>query len=73
MEDREIRAFKVGDKVKHPSTGEVGIVVHRYYEPDIQMMDLYIAFFGLEFPQGKPKRLPYILRYAEEGMLAAQD
>lgn len=53
--------LRPGDKVRLPSTGEVGIVVWCWLEDKDQ--DVYVAFFGLEFPQGKPQEKPVVLRY----------
>lgn len=56
-----------GQKVRLPSTGEVGIVVWTW-QNEHDDIDVYVAFFGNEFPASKytsddsPKK-PYILRY----------
>jgi hypothetical protein len=59
---------KPGTRVRHPGTGEVGIVVHSWHDQDIDAEDNYIAFFGREFPDAEPDRIPYILRYATVGL-----
>ena len=58
----------VGTRVRLTSTGEVGVVIHGWWDQDIQMLDYYIAFFGTEFPEGKPDQIPYVLRYAGMGL-----
>lgn len=34
------------------------------------MFDCYVAFFGDEFPNGKPSEKPYVLRYAVTSLTA---
>ncbi len=46
------------------TTPESGVVVHSWFDQEIGGFDCYVAFFGREFPQGKPSEKPYILRYA---------
>lgn len=53
-----------GTKVKLPSTGEYGIVVHCWYSQNILDFDCYIAFFGTSFPSKDTDYKPYIFRYA---------
>ena len=61
-----------GQKVRLRSTGEVGIVVWTW-QNEQDDTDVYVAFFGNEFPQSKydgstcPKK-PYILRYYESSL-----
>ncbi len=43
---------------------EYGVVVHCWFNADIQEYDCYIAFFGSEEPTGELVEHPYILRYA---------
>jgi hypothetical protein len=43
---------------------EFGVVVHCWMDEEIHTYDCYVAFFGEEFPLGKPSEKPYILRYA---------
>ena len=64
-----------GTHVRHPDTGEVGIVVHSWHNDEIDAEDNYIVFFGTEFPNGAPSQVPYVLRYATPGLevLAAPD
>jgi hypothetical protein len=45
-------------------TAEFGVVVHCWLDDEIGGFDCYVAFFGSEFPDGKPSGKPYILRYA---------
>jgi hypothetical protein len=55
-------SLHIGQKVRHISTNEVGVVVwlwaDRYGD-----VDAYVAFFGTEFPSDPPKEKPYVLRY----------
>lgn len=62
-------AFRVGQKVKHPSTGEVGVVVWLWEDKKADAVDAYIAFFGKRFPKGAPKQKPYVLRYFTSGLM----
>ena len=61
-----------GQKVRLRSTGEVGIVVWTW-QNEQDDTDVYVAFFGNEFPESKyvgstsPKK-PYILRYYESNL-----
>lgn len=55
--------FKPGSKVKLVSTGEVGVVVHSWENEELCAIDYHVAFYGAEFPAGKPKEPPYVLRY----------
>jgi hypothetical protein len=60
--------FQVGERVKLISTGEVGIVVHAWWEAETDGNDYYVAFFGESFPISKPEKLPYVLRYGEPSL-----
>ncbi|MGK7939002.1 MAG: DUF6745 domain-containing protein [Crocosphaera sp.] len=53
-----------GTKVKLPSTGEYGIVVHCWYSNEIYDFDCYVAFYGTSFPDPETDCRPYIFRYA---------
>ena len=63
--------IKVGSKVKlvpnedapDEMSVEVGIVVHIWLSENGVDDDAYVAFFGEKFPDGKPDKKPYILRY----------
>lgn len=59
-----------GTRVRYDGTGdsEYGIVVHCWINDEIQAYDCYIAFFGEQFPEGAPKFIPYILRYASTSL-----
>jgi len=48
---------------------ELGVVVHCWLDDEIQMYDCYVAFFGAEFPNGKPVDKPYILRFAAASLV----
>ncbi len=45
-------------------TPEFGVVVHCWLSDALGMYDCYVAFFGSDFPSGKPDDKPYVLRYA---------
>lgn len=47
---------------------ECGVVVHIWSDPETGDEDAYIAFFGNQFPDGKPASKPYILRYFVAGL-----
>lgn len=49
-------------------TSEFGVVVHCWLDEEIGSFDCYVAFFGNEFPNGKPPEKPYILRYASTSL-----
>ena len=42
---------------------EYGVVVHCWLNDELDVYDCYVAFFGDQRPTGKPKKLPYVLRY----------
>ena len=56
-------SIQIGQRVRHLGTGEVGIVVHLWVDPETGAEDAYVAFFGQNFPMGKPAEVPYVLRY----------
>ena len=64
-----------GTRVRYDGTGEpeYGIVVHCWINDQIQAYDCYIAFFGDQFPEGAPKYIPYILRYASTSVVVVSD
>lgn len=69
------RDLKVGSKVRRRFTSEsdedmteVGVVVHLWMDPETELQDAWIAFFGEEFPKGKPAEKPVILRYFASGL-----
>jgi hypothetical protein len=49
-------------------TSEFGVVVHCWLDEEIGGFDCYVAFFGNEFPNGKPPEKPYVLRYASTSL-----
>ncbi len=66
--------LKPGDRVVLAATGECGVVIHTWTDPEAGFMDCYVAFFGNEFPntdQPTP-RVPYVLRYAETSLRSEQ-
>ena len=65
--------IEVGDKVKLLSTGEVGIVVHTWHDEELDTQNNYIAFFGEEFPDGKPIEIPYVLKYISGSLQILED
>ena len=69
------RPIQVGDRVKRTyelngetSQTEVGVVVHIWRDSETDLDDAYIAFFGSEFPEGKPSEKPVVLRYYVSGL-----
>jgi hypothetical protein len=58
----------IGQKVRHPSTREVGVVVWLWESNEYGDVDAYIAFFGSQFPTGIPNEKPYVLRYYESSL-----
>lgn len=72
-EDSFTDAFiRPGTAVRYDGLGEsgpeFGIVVHCWPDPEIQVFDCYVAFFGTEAPTGKPREKPYVLRYAASSL-----
>lgn len=73
--------IQVGSRVRlrttsdpgEPESVEVGIVVHIYYNEEVQTRDAYIAFFGDSFPEGKPTEKPYVLRYFVSSLELIED
>lgn len=59
--------LRIGQKVRLSSTGEVGIVVW-LWKNEYGDTDVYVAFFGMEFPVIEPKEKPYILRYYDSSL-----
>jgi hypothetical protein len=47
---------------------EYGVVVHCWFDDDIQTYDCYVAFFGNAQPVNAPTEKPYILRYASTSL-----
>ena len=62
--------FPIGSRVRHKTTGECGVVVHSWYDSSLMANDYYIAFFGKKYPDGKPERVPYVLRYLDSSLEA---
>ena len=63
-----VERLQIGARVRLVSTGEVGIIVHTWHSESLDIQDCYVAFFGKEFPLGKPAEIPYILRYAASSL-----
>ena len=57
-----------GQHVKLRATGEVGVVVHAWLHDELGEIDVYVAFFGSNFPVGEPLDPPYVLRYLESSL-----
>ena len=53
----------VGRRVRLSATGEAGVIVHVWEDPEVKTTDCYVAFFGDEIPDGKPEKPPHVLRY----------
>lgn len=62
----------VGQRVRLSDTREVGVVIHLWIDPELGVEDAYVAFFGQEFPQGKPSRESYVLRYFADSLKPAK-
>jgi hypothetical protein len=62
----------VGTKVRYDGLQdggpEFGVVVHCWMSEELGGYDCYVAFFGNEFPSGRPKQKPYVLRYAASSL-----
>ena len=62
-----------GTRVRYDGWAEegpvYGVVVHCWLNPEIAVYDCLVAFFGSDFPVGKPAEHPYILRYAAESLV----
>lgn len=54
-------AFVNGDD---HTTSEFGVVVCCWFDNEIGVYDCYMAFFGANFPDGKPAEVPYVLCYS---------
>ena len=67
MNGVDLRILQPGQRVKHRSTGEVGIVVCAWRD-EFGAVDAYVAFFGKSFPEGAPSDKPYLLRYYESSL-----
>ena len=52
---------------------EFGVVVHCWMSDEIGGYDCYVAFFGNEFPNGRPKQKPYVLRYAASSLIVVSE
>ena len=68
--------FNIGDKVlllpAEDNKPECGIVVHYWYDEEMNCFDYYVAFFGDTFLEGKPDKIPYVLRYLESSLTKAK-
>ena len=63
--------FRLGQKVRLRSTGEVGVVVWLWTDEHGDT-DTYVSFFGKVFPSGAPEGKPYVLRYYVAGLEPAE-
>lgn len=81
MDDTEVRANRYippGTPVRLDNVvnceddsvhSEYGVVVHCWFEEEIDGWDCYITFFGKKPPTtGKPDELPYVLRYSAQSL-----
>lgn len=62
--------YQSGSKVKLVSTGEVGVVIHSWKNPQLNTVDYHVAFYGTQFPVDEPENPPYVLRYSEASLKA---
>ena len=70
MIKQEVLNSFIGIRVRHEITGmddsiefEYGTIVQTWWDDDMHGVDTYVAFYGSELPNGKPKQRPGILRY----------
>lgn len=68
--DYDCPTHKVGDRVRHLGTGEVGIVVRTWYDEEMAGQDCYVCFDDGGNPYFDPedKCEPYILRYLSSSL-----
>lgn len=73
-DNHQDRHLTVGTRVKLDHSeqhrqSEFGVVIHCWFDDEIQSYDCYVAFFGDQFPNGKPGSAPYVLRYASKSLV----
>jgi hypothetical protein len=51
---------------------EYGIIVHCWMNEEVRSYDCYVAFFGANFPDGKPSEPPYLLRYLSTSLVVIE-
>jgi hypothetical protein len=64
--------LSVGSKVRLIGTGEVGIIIHTWHDEFLDTTDCYVAFYGHDFPDGRPVEKPYVLRYLISSLEAVE-
>ena len=64
--------LRLGQKVRHRGTGEVGVVTWLWVNEHGDT-DTYVAFFGTEFPAGEPNEIPHVLRYYDTTLEALNE
>lgn len=55
-----------GTKVRYDGSDagpEFGVVIHCWADAEAGAYDCHVAFWGDAFPEGKPAKPPYVLRY----------
>lgn len=62
--------FVVGKGVRLKSTSEAGIVI-ALWKDELDVQYAYVAFYGEEFPIGKPDTKPQVLRYPTADLITA--
>ncbi len=55
------------------STGEIGVIVHSWENQELGATDYHVAFYGAEFPIGKPEEPPYVLRYLDSSLESIEE
>lgn len=64
--------LKAGTRVRYDGlegqAAEYGVVIHCWFNEEIQSHDCYVAFFGNEEPSNEPSEKPYVLRYASASL-----
>ncbi|MDJ0640697.1 MAG: hypothetical protein QNJ20_17885 [Paracoccaceae bacterium] len=59
-----------GTPVLHPGTGEEGLLVHCWMNPEIGGWDCYVALFDGTRPDWRTDARPTVLRYASTTLRA---
>ena len=57
-----------GTPVRHPDTGEEGLVLHCWMNAEFQGWDCYVALFAGRRPDWRTDERPQILRYASTSL-----
>ncbi|MBC7768314.1 MAG: hypothetical protein H7124_05965 [Phycisphaerales bacterium] len=67
------RFLPPGTKVRYDGLvdggSEYGVVIYCWIDAEANVYDGHIAFYGAAFPEGAPKKQPYVLRYASTSLV----